>query len=416
MASSREIFLASSVDNSIITAYDASSGVILAHFTGSRTPRKGLALVGNTYIAAAHISYSPSASAAASVYLYNWWSSTASHHLPLPEPVAPITATPDGLYLFCGGVSGYLHALSLPSGHLVRSFPAHSKPVSCCILNSDASLLISGGDDGVLCVFPLIQLLDANAYDLPINALYSFSAHTSSVTAVANGCGSVIVSSSLDCTCKFWSLSHGVTLIRKVSFPCMLWCLVLDSTESHFYVGGSDGRLYVGITKVERRHINYSQVLALTPDHNGAVTAVAMLNEDKNIVSASEDGNVQLWEVESGRVIRSITNGRENISDILVAKGIRDGGSCRRMALGAGGGVELRGPSLGYCGKEISRPVRELSEMEESLNVVVKDRSRAIDILEGTVATYQRLLGLLIKEAKGEGTGDNTNNQDKGEE
>ncbi|KAF5175317.1 Wd repeat-containing protein [Thalictrum thalictroides] len=414
MASSREILLASSADNSMITAYDASSGVILAHFTGSQSPRKGLTLVANTYIAAAHMSYepSPSASAAASISLYNWRSSTAAHHLPLPEPVAPIVATPDGLYLFCGGVSGYLHALTLPFSRPIRSFPAHGKPISCCILNSDASLLISGGDDGTMCVFPLIQLLDANAHDFPVNALYNFSAHNSSVTAIANGCGSVIVSSSLDSTIKFWSLAHGATLIRTVCFPCMLWCLVLDSTVSHFYVGGSDGRIYVGVTKVDRRHSTDAQVVASRQEHNGAVTALAMLNEGKNIVSASEDGNVKIWDVERGRVVRSVTNGRENISDILVAKGIRDGG---RRALGMGaGGVQHRGPSLGYnSGKEISRPVRELCEMEESLNVVVKDRSRAIDVLEGTIETYQKLLGLLIKEANGD---DDTNNQDKGQD
>ncbi|KAL5712040.1 hypothetical protein ACHQM5_014249 [Ranunculus cassubicifolius] len=125
MESSTEILLASSPDNLLITAYYASTGLTFAHFKGSQSPRKGITLVGKSFIAVAHISYSPSPSA--SIHLYNWWSSNALHHLPLPEPVSPLVSTPDGMYLISGGISGYIHVLSVPSGRLVRSVYAHSK-------------------------------------------------------------------------------------------------------------------------------------------------------------------------------------------------------------------------------------------------------------------------------------------------
>jgi pre-rRNA-processing protein IPI3 len=238
------------------------------------------------------------------------------------------------------------------------------------------------------------------------------------VTAIASGFGgSNIISCSLDCTCKFWSLAHDATPIRTVSFPCMLWCLALDSTESNFYVGGSNGRIYVGSTKANSRRSNPQMLVSLSPQHNGAVTAVAMVNEGQNLVSASEDGSVCIWDVDTGMVVRVIGNGRETISDIVVARGIRNGGCSGGMRFGAADVIELRGAVLESGGRVMDRPVRELAELEESLKVVVRDRRRALDTLEGTIDTYQRLLGLILKELKVAtgGGDDDDNNKDKSE-
>ncbi|KAJ0102531.1 hypothetical protein Patl1_04942 [Pistacia atlantica] len=79
---------------------------------------------------------------------------------PLPEPVAPVISTPDGLYLFTGGVSGSIYVISLPSGDILRSFSAHKKPVTCLEISIDGSLLISGGDDGRIVTVPIFQLVD----------------------------------------------------------------------------------------------------------------------------------------------------------------------------------------------------------------------------------------------------------------
>ncbi|XP_077237604.1 protein ROOT INITIATION DEFECTIVE 3-like [Tasmannia lanceolata] len=394
-SSSREIILASSPDGPI-TAYDTFTGTNLAGFSGSRSPRKGLALAGKTLIAASHIS---SATGSGSICLYNWWSSAAFYHILTPEPVAPLAVTPEGLYLFSGGLSGHIHAFSLPSGNVLRSFPAHCKPVTCLVINDDASLLISGGDDGTIIIFPILRLLDASSKENSARlSLYEISAHTLSVTDITTtmgGCNSTIISCSLDSTCKFWSLANG-NHVRTVCFPCVIWCLVVDPTESEFYAGGSDGRVYVGALKVGRRQCanTGAEVAPWIPEHGGMVTAVEMANQGRNLVSASEDGCIRVWEVEGGRVVRVVGQGRGGISDLVVAKGVGGGG-------GGGENIVFGGQNMGFSGREICRPVREVGEMEEWLGVVVKDRSRAIDTLEASIGTYEKLLGLFLKEAKG---------------
>ncbi|KAF5478507.1 hypothetical protein F2P56_005060 [Juglans regia] len=401
-SSSHEIILTSSPDGPII-AYDASSGAILASFIGSRSPRQGLVLVGKTFIAASHIS---SATASGSIHLYNWWSSTAFHHLPLPEPVAPITATSDGLYLFAGGLSGSIHALSLPSGNLLKSLPAHEKPVSCLKISNDGSLLISGGDDGAVVVVPIFLLVEASKNENGGNIiLHQFPAHADSVTDITLGvglCNSTIISCSLDCTCKFWNLSRG-THLRTVAFPCIIFGVALDPTESEFHAAGSDGSIYKGTLMVGSKRLvsQGGELVKWTQKHDGAVISLGITNEGRNLVSAAEDGSVWIRVIKTGEIIMALKNEMGSISDMVVSKG--------RISYGKGHGVggtsatdESGNRSL--SGRELSFPMKQTLEMEEILTLVAKDRSRAIDMLESAIDMYEKLLELILKEAK-EGTG-----------
>ena len=139
-SSTYEIILTTSPDGPII-AYQASTGETIGRFTGSRSPHRGLALAGEGYIVASHVS---SETARGSIHLYTWCTSSLFHNIPVPEPVAPIIASADGSFLLAGGLSGSVYSLSLPTGDLLGSFPAHSKPISSIHLNGDGSLVISG--------------------------------------------------------------------------------------------------------------------------------------------------------------------------------------------------------------------------------------------------------------------------------
>lgn len=385
------VILTSSPEGPII-AYDASSGVTVAHFAGSRSPPKGLTVAGQALIAASHIS---SAAATGSIHLYNWWSSTPIHQLPLPEPVAPITSTSDGLYLFSGGLSGCIYTLSLPSGDIIRTVNAHNKPISCLEISPDGSLLISGCEEGIVIVSPILQLNDNNII------LHKFVGHSSSVTAVSCGMmNSTIISSSLDYTCKLWSLLDG-TLLSSVTFPCAVLGVAIDPLlGSKFYAGGTDGSVY----NFELMNPN-GQLVRWNYKHGGAVVAVVVEEEGKMVVTASEDGSVWIWEVERGEVIRSFNQAMISISDLVVAKGVGKSGRC-----GSGGGC---GSSLGFAEKELSMPVKEVMEMEEELSMVVEGRRRAIDTLEAAIEIYETLLGLILKEAK-RGSGSKCIDEDKG--
>ncbi|WCJ32325.1 hypothetical protein M5689_013758 [Euphorbia peplus] len=394
---SPEILLTSS-PNGLITAYSTISGTILARFSGSRSPPHGLTLVGKTCIAASHISL---ATASGSIHLYNWWSSSALHHLPLPEPVAPLVATPDGSFLFAGGLSGHLYALSIPSGNIVRSFHAHNKPLSCLLISPDSSLLISGGDDGFIVTMPIYPLVSDSASECLV--LHRFVAHKGPVTAISaymGLCFPIIASCSTDCTCKLWSVLDGTNL-NTVAFPCPISGIVFGETGETFYGAGSDGVIYKGCFQVgsKRRFEVWSE------KHGEPVVSVAMVNGGKNLVSAAEDGSVFVWEIERGRVIMVLGDNMEGISDVAVAKGIDNG----KLGNGAEMNDAFCSGNEGLSGKQLrSRPIKDALDIEDVWGVAANDRRKAIDMLESAIGVYEKLLKLILKEAKG---GTNKNNE-----
>ncbi|KAK3020111.1 hypothetical protein RJ639_005249, partial [Escallonia herrerae] len=321
-----EIVLTSSPDGPI-SAYDAFSGATLARFTASRSPRKGLALVGKKLLAASHVSPD---TGKGSIHLYNWWSSSTFLNLLVPEPVAPLAATLDGMYLFASGISGCIYALSLPAEDIIQSFSAHCKPISCLEINDDGSLLLSGSDDGTVAAFPIFMLLDTSSSNLKPSTFHRFVRHDSSVTSITIG---------------------------------------------------SDGLVYNGTLKVAARQQPAKQrhgPVIWRQKHGGAVIAMAMLNVGKNLITASEDGSVWVWEVERGRVIKVLGEELGSISGLVVAKGFGDFGGLRVQMGGEIAEASQWRSRLGFSSKEVSRPIKEVMEMEELLNVVAQDRSRAI--------------------------------------
>ncbi|KAL5564098.1 hypothetical protein UlMin_027262 [Ulmus minor] len=405
--SSQEILLTSSPDGPI-TAYDSSSGVVLTNFAAIRSPRQGLVLVGQTSFAASNIC---PITASSSIKLYNWWSSSTFFNIPVPEPVGPLAASSDGAFLFAGSISGSLYVISLPSGDILNSFASHSKPVSCLNVSEDDSLLISGSDDGTIVVLPIFQVVSStltsknNVGNLALN---KFIAHSGPVTAATFGtslCNSQVISSSMDRTIKFWSLLRGI-LLSSVSFPCPIMSFVLDPTETGFYGAGSDGSIYKGWVQIGKnvKHVNGNELIRLTENHNSSIISLVMVNNGRNLVSASEDGSVWMWELDYGQVAMALRNGNK-ISDLVVARGIS-----YMKGNGNGNGVRVSINNCGnwgggFSGEELVRSglaEKNVMKIEEVISEVENDKRRAIDMLESSIFLYERLLELMLKEAEGE--------------
>lgn len=420
MASFVQEFVLTSSPDGRITAYDAYSGSSLGQYNGSRTPRKGLTMIGKKLIAASHIC---SDTGLGSVHLYHWWYSAPFHQLPMPEPVAPLVATRDGSYLFAGGVSGHVHSISLPSGDIILSVAAHSKAITCLEINDDGSLLFSGSDDGTIAVFPIHQLVDSFSSRSSSNSspLQRFVGHQSSVTTITTGtggCNCTIISCSSDCTCKFWGLMHRAPL-RSITFPCTIWEVKVDPLESELYGAGSDGLVYKCALKVRSRIMMKQgpQLITWKRQHDAAITSMATMNWGKNLVTASEDGKLCFWDVGRGDLIKVVDQEKTgSISSVMaVATGLNGHASAalaRMRRSGAGFGTW----DLGLSGKkDLYVPITEMKEMEEHLAVSVVDRKRSIDTLELALGAYERVLKLMHKEVEGSGSSSSSADQDKTE-
>ncbi|XP_027356794.1 uncharacterized protein LOC113866104 [Abrus precatorius] len=395
-SSSHEIILTSS-PHGPITAYEPSSGATVARFSGSRSPCRGLAMAGQGLIAASHVS---SDTGAGSINIYNWYTSTVFHNFPVPEPVAPLIATPGGEFLFAGGISGSVHSLSISSGDVIKSFVVHPRAISSLHLSDDGSLVISGSDDGTVALIPTFKLVvEASCSDAKDLILHKWKAHSDSVTAFNNSGLGTLVSCSLDCTCKFWNLANNGVLMCTVAFPCAIFGVALNSTESWFYAAGADGLVYKGLMKVgSRKLLGRAYELKNWPrSHNGSIVSLVSVNGGRNLVSAAEDGSAWMWDVERGEVTMVLGNGMENISDMIVARGSGEFGVRKgnNATIGQANGFFT---SYELCDEEMIKTMKQITELGEVMDVVVHDKKRAIDMLESAIEMYERLLKLILKE------------------
>ncbi|KAG5098851.1 hypothetical protein JHK82_048705 [Glycine max] len=399
-SSSYELILTNSPDGPI-TVYETTTGTVVARFSGSRSPCRGLTVVGRRLFAASHVS---SDTGAGSINIYNWFNSTAFHNFPVPEPVAPLIATHDGTFLFGGGISGSLFSISTHSGDVIRSIAAHSRSVSSLHLSDDGSLVISGSDDGTIVVVPTFKIviirasLDEDMEDL---ILHKWKAHSDSVTAFKSVMGTLL-SCSLDCTCKFWNLGDNGVLLRIVAFPCAIFGIALDSKGLGFYVAGADGLVYKGAMKAGSRKL-LSRVCELSTwskSHGRSIVSLALVNEGRNLVSAAEDGSVWMWDVDKGEVVMDMGNEvvMVNISDMVVARGngefgVRKGNN---VAIEEGNGSFT---SYGLCDEEMIKTLEQITKLGEVRGEVEQHKKKVIGMLESTIEMYERFLKLILKEA-----------------
>nr|XP_024403867.1 protein ROOT INITIATION DEFECTIVE 3-like [Physcomitrium patens] len=144
------------------------------------------------------------------------------------ESIGPLACTSDGAYLAGGGASGRVYFWEVATGRLLRLRPGHHKNVGCLFVVLDTE------DDG-------------QGAEGQVAAMYGWSDHTLLVTGLLAGSGDssvIVVSCSLEHTCKIWSLALG-TLLRSVIFSTALNAVTLDPGEYGLYAGGADGRIFI---------------------------------------------------------------------------------------------------------------------------------------------------------------------------
>uniref|UniRef100_A0A915Q5D2 Anaphase-promoting complex subunit 4 WD40 domain-containing protein n=1 Tax=Setaria digitata TaxID=48799 RepID=A0A915Q5D2_9BILA len=79
----------------------------------------------------------------------------------LPRPVRHLVVTPDGGILFAA-VNNQIYIWIVSTGELVTVVNAHYRTISGLVLSSDGSLLVTGAEDGSVCVFVIAELISGD--------------------------------------------------------------------------------------------------------------------------------------------------------------------------------------------------------------------------------------------------------------
>ncbi|KAF2314195.1 hypothetical protein GH714_023997 [Hevea brasiliensis] len=226
-------------------------------------------------------------------FLFNFQSQSPLRSYPI-EAIGPISCTMDGVYLAGGAPSGNVYIWAVANGRLLKTWRAHHKSLKCMAFSNDDSVLISGSDDGMICVWSMVSLLDMENLESSPSLLHYSSEHRSSISGLltTSSANSTFISSSLDGTCKAWDLVSG-RLIQTQEHPLGITAIVLHPAE-RFLLGGSiDGRIFVSVLNiglVDDPFVVAEDQLFVLEGHKGSITALAF--STLGLISASEDGNL----------------------------------------------------------------------------------------------------------------------------
>ncbi|XP_022994395.1 protein ROOT INITIATION DEFECTIVE 3-like [Cucurbita maxima] len=301
-----------------ITIWDPKTGETLLHIPTCASPSYGLISLRNEFLVASQTRKEGSVGGGS---MFVWSLSKPQSPLrsyPL-EPIGPLASTKDGVYLAGGAHSGNIHLWEVGSGKLLKLWSGHHKPIKFILFSWDDSFLITGSADGMIFVWSMISLLDVELVGSAQPILYSLMEHKSSLTGLITMSGysmSMIISSSLDGSLKFWDLMSGMIRGTQAHVEGITE-IVLHPTEQFLFSGTVDGKIFASRLEFGLDNcitIKESQLFAST-GHKGAITALAFSLMD--LVSASEDCTVCIWDINSQMIIQKLEHKKGRITNLV---------------------------------------------------------------------------------------------------
>ena len=347
-----------------IRAWDPVTGVSFISFKTSLSATGGLAAVRSKvahYLSgggSSGIDYFASAQEdRAAIHFWTWGKDQPAMRCSTPARIGPLLFTEDGEVALGGGENGWLYAWMTSSGRLISNTKLHFKRITALSLLSDGHHIVTGGDDAILSLWSLVDILSQGAASQTtgngIKPTMSWTGHSLRITSIHAGLSGPtgrFYTSSLDCTCKVWSPLKQSALYT-FTYPVAINCVVVDYDEHHHYSGGVDGAIYVS----ELRHAA-STLSSQARDsgmrdnrcmrgHSLAINCLALANRDTILISGGEDGKVITWSPAAMQPLRKMEQLHANpVTSLLVLPRpddlLRAFGS-RKGAESSGGGRKL---------------------------------------------------------------------------
>ncbi|XP_060834297.1 WD repeat-containing protein 18 [Rhopalosiphum padi] len=233
-----------------------------------------------------------------------------------------LAASPDGLYIAVA-ISEKLQVWMACSGRLLTTVSRHFQPITIIKWSLDGSYLVTGGEDGLVCVWSLAKLVNTSQSSMPQIFLsgdqidqsapnYIFSDHSVRITGIYIGnCTRCIriFTTSVDKTCKIYDLSTGVMLL-SIAFDIIPSSLTVDSVETAVYIGTTAGPIrsfdLTSPPRTRECYISDKESGIKFIGHAKAVTALSVSLFGDTLVSGSTDCTIRTWHVASRQCLRTI--------------------------------------------------------------------------------------------------------------
>jgi len=230
-------------------------------------------------------------------------------------------------FIVGGGDSGSAYLWEIATGTLFKVWKAHYRSLTCIRFVQDGSILITAGEDAMVNVWDLGELLDADIES--VRPRLTFSEHSLPVMDLwvgYFGANCRVLSCSADRTLQMWSFQLStvqVPSLKSFVLPCILNCVCADTLETWAFVGAQDGKIYECTLREGAFHNAENANYRRTFDgHLGSVTCVQLDSTSLILVSSSVDGTCRVWDTAAGQSIKvvRIEDAHRPITALKIAK------------------------------------------------------------------------------------------------
>ncbi|KAJ1551204.1 WD repeat-containing protein 18, partial [Nowakowskiella sp. JEL0078] len=265
----------------------------------------------------------------AMIHTWNWLKEQPLSKFVIPEELSSVGVSNSGLFFVGGTKAGRVYLWQISTGTLIKAFDAHYKSINVIKFTSDDSAFVTGSDDALVNVWIMSKSISQHYMNEENEVLsqHTLAGHGLPVTDVVCGNGLVqysrIFSVSLDSTCKIWHLNSG-QLLSTLVFSAPLYSIIVDPAELQLFVGSAAGTIFnVNLRRwgnsahgiffvssfsnfIEDFSGNDESNVRSFDGHGALINSLDLSFDASFLVSASDDGSIIVWDVESRMALRKL--------------------------------------------------------------------------------------------------------------
>jgi WD40 repeat protein len=231
--------------------------------------------------------------------------------------------SPDGKRLAVTFADGAATLFDGATGQVVRDLSGHEGRVTAVAFSPDGRLVATGADDRT------VRLWDAQTG----REVLRLRGHTALVTGIAfDAAGKRLLSRAQDNTARVWEVPSGAEAAVLRGHTGEVADAVFSPDGRHVATAGDSTVRLWSLDPPARPDITLT-------GHTNKVTALAYSPDGALAVTVSPDQTARLWDTKTGRLVRTLGEGR-NLGEVKMAAFSRDG---RRLVTGAANRTSVAG-------------------------------------------------------------------------
>jgi WD40 repeat protein len=202
--------------------------------------------------------------------------------------VRDVTFSNDGRYIASSSDDKQVRIWNTAMGELMGVLEGHTEKIRAVAFSPDQLHIATASDDSTVKIWNIQSC----------QVVRTFTGHTDWVRAVLFlPDGKSIASAGKDKTIKIWNLESG-EVTRVLEYQSEILSIAVSATGNFMAVGGDDHS--IGILNMD------SSCLSVIKEHLSKVLSVAFSQNGYKLVSSSQDKTIKIWDVESGRHLKTL--------------------------------------------------------------------------------------------------------------